>query len=99
MLTTPCQAVTTVGMAELDPPPALLLHPNPATDRITLLAATPLVKARLRVLDATGREARTVGPVQGVRAELDLGGLARGLWYVEVWEEGHGPVRMPVVLR
>jgi hypothetical protein len=99
MLTTPCQAVTTVGMAELDPPPALLLHPNPAMDRITLLAATPLVKARLRVLDATGREARTVGPVQGVRAELDLGGLARGLWYVEVWEEGHGPVRMPVVLR
>jgi hypothetical protein len=98
-LTSACEVVTTVGVAEHDAPPALLLHPNPAMDRITLLAGTPLVKARLRVLDATGREARTVGPVQGTRIELDLGGLARGPWYVEVWDEGRGPVRLPVVLQ
>ena len=99
VITTLCQAVTTVGVGALDAPPALLLHPNPALDRVTLLAGTPLVKARLRVLDATGREARTEGSVQGTRITLDLGGLARGLWYVEVWDEGRGPVRLPVVLQ
>ena len=57
--------------------PALVLYPNPVSDRLTLDAATSLAGATVRIVDATGRE---VWHGLLIGAALDVSALRPGLY-------------------
>ncbi|MFD2721203.1 T9SS type A sorting domain-containing protein [Hymenobacter monticola] len=59
------------------------LFPNPAHGRATVLLPVGTGPATLTVLDALGRPVRIL-TVTGIKAELDLTGLAPGLYAVQV---------------
>lgn len=76
-------AVATTGMADHADPTSFTLQPNPATDRVRLISASPMRAVEL--IDATGRVVLSQGIDQRLHVELDLTDLPTGLFVVRAW--------------
>ena len=78
---------------------SLTLFPNPAHGRATVqVPAVPgATTATLTLLDAPGRTLRTQTAATNAKAELDLAGLAPGLYAVRVQAGGSTATRRLVV--
>jgi hypothetical protein len=68
------------------------LFPVPAADHVVLVGALP-DGARLRLVDALGREVR-VWRAAGGRSELDVSGLAPGLHFLLLPDARHTVLRL-----
>jgi hypothetical protein len=86
-----------VGNAQL--PVSALIFPNPAHGRATVqLPAVPgAPTATLTVLDALGRTLHTQTAATNARAELDLTGLAPGIYAVRIHAAGAATTRRLLV--
>jgi hypothetical protein len=71
----------TTGLAASAASAALVLYPNPATDRLAISAPTAATSAT--VVDALGRVIRTVALQSGV-ATVEVTGLTAGVYSVRV---------------
>lgn len=62
------------------------VFPNPARDKITLSARQEFTQGSVRILGQTGQEFLTC-PLKGNSIELDISGLASGVYYVVLSRE------------
>ena len=87
----PNGARTALATASPGEPAALVLYPNPATDRLTLDAPASLLGAALRITDLAGR---TVWQGTHTGAALDVAALRPGMYALSVSAPGQ-----PVLVR
>jgi hypothetical protein len=70
-----------VGIRDMAERGALIIHPNPATDRITLKARSPLRAVQVLAMD--GRAVDLPIVLNGAEAAVDIGRLATGSYLVQ----------------
>jgi thiol-disulfide isomerase/thioredoxin len=73
-----------VGIDENNFSAAISAYPNPATDRLTVELANGEQMASVKLVDMMGRTVVSQQVNAAARTELDLSGLAKGMYYVEV---------------
>ena len=105
----PCHAWYYGGIAQWTPGPCetnridewvtpeLLVAPNPAADRLTLSGWNPTALVRLRVV-ALGGQLVVEEFVQASQVQMDVHGLARGMYIVEAQQIGFPAVHQLFIL-
>ena len=105
----PCNAWYYGGIAQWTPGPCetnridewvtpeLFVAPNPATDRLNVNGWTPGVPVRLRVV-ALGGQTVLEQILQASQAQMDVGGLARGMYIVQAQQNGFPAVHQLFIL-
>jgi hypothetical protein len=77
--------------------PELLVAPNPATDHLTLSGWNPTAPVRLRVV-ALGGQTVVEEFIQASQVQMDVHGLARGMYIVEAQQNGFPAVHQLFIL-
>jgi len=87
------QQFTAVAAPNAEVRPALILYPNPCTDRISV--RSPALRGSvLEVLDATGRVVLNIRIASGAETTMDVSGIAPGTYRAlltaggERWSQG-----------
>ena len=77
--------------------PELLVAPNPATDRLTLSGWNPTAPVRLRVV-ALGGQTVVEEFIEASLVQMEVHGLARGMYIVEAQQNGFPAVHQLFIL-
>lgn len=86
---------TDIGIREGNAAPRFSAYPNPSNGSFTLNELP--TNGSLRILDATGREVRSVS-ITAASLQLDLTGVAAGVYHAEVFING-ARASLPVIVR
>ena len=78
------QPSITLGEEEFLPQAGLQVYPNPASDAALVVSPTPGV---LRVMDLQGRELFQVQVEANIPREVNLTGLAQGLYVIRMGDD------------
>lgn len=77
------------GISEVKATQHIMLYPNPANDNISLSFGTTIKDGTLMVISAaTGQSVKMTTHVQGKDLQVDVSGLAPGLYIVKIEDKG-----------
>ena len=84
------QRVVASGTREVHPFPAVFVYPNPASDRIGMSSNFPHGGLALdfRLFDVTGKAVNGKLVPAGTEMDLDVSGLAPGMYFYTVMAQG-----------
>ncbi len=86
----PCDTIVTSGTGEVHPFPIVFVYPNPASDRIMMSSNFPHGGLALdfRLFDVTGRPVKETLVPANTEMDLDVSGLAPGMYFYKVMAQG-----------
>jgi len=90
------EEILAMNIHEAPMPLLLRVFPNPATDRITIHTSASGHDSKLEVIDQYGRVVITA-PVKSMATDIDVSGLARGLYQLR-WINGGNAVSQKLVV-
>ncbi len=76
-----------VGLTELTTNDNLSFFPNPAVDETVFRSYKPLSKAEMFIYNSIGQLIKNVTDISGTEYKLDLGNLARGVYFVSLKQD------------
>jgi len=81
-----CPAIT--GIANVINEKNIFISPNPAADKITITSDVQLKSAGIKLMDITGKIISESANVSGNTFVLDVSAQAKGIYFVEITNEG-----------
>ncbi len=95
--TSDCYPVGTVGVGSAMRTHSLSVYPNPTSGLLVLRSDQAFQSGSAVLRDGTGRILRTYANLSGPETTLDVEGVAAGMLWLEVWEDGTAVARIRVV--